>query len=241
MLKVVFNIMLIKDAYHMKKASLIFRYTLSDHIVKTFVGYFNDILARYIFDDVALCCSASLPFKDFCNFIPSLKMIPFSILAGVIGFILQNIGLLELDQGALERIVYHGLALTFIGIGLQNHQKKPQTKMPWRWVWDFLLWQFFKVWLLYCVLQCYPIFGEPLHPGLGLLLPLGLNQGPGQALSMGNAWEEISDLHSGGQIGLILAASGFLVDCIWNPTRNIWSKRLDTAKKNAPIHIKRIK
>ena len=63
------------------------------------------------------------------------------------------------------------------------------------------------------------LFGSIIHPGLGLLLPLGLNQGPGQALSMGSAWET-TGLENGGQIGLILAASGFCgrlsVEFLWH-------------------------
>jgi ESS family glutamate:Na+ symporter len=49
--------------------------------------------------------------------------------------------------------------------------------------------------------------GADLHPGLGLLLPLGFQQGPGQALSMGQSWEP--GLAEGAGVGLIIAALGF--------------------------------
>ena len=47
-----------------------------------------------------------------------------------------------------------------------------------------------------------------LHPGFGLLLPLAFEQGPGQALSLGTAWEP-TGFTDGGQIGLVVAAIGF--------------------------------
>ena len=40
-------------------------------------------------------------------------------------------------------------------------------------------------------------------------MPLGFNQGPGQALSFGRAWES-SGLVDGGDIGIIVAALGFV-------------------------------
>jgi len=50
--------------------------------------------------------------------------------------------------------------------------------------------------------------GEPVFPGFGLMAPLAYSQGPGQALSLGTAWEAMG-MENGGQIGLIMAAIGF--------------------------------
>jgi glutamate:Na+ symporter, ESS family len=50
---------------------------------------------------------------------------------------------------------------------------------------------------------------EMLHPGFGWMLTLGFQQGPGQALAFGRAWET-QGLVDGGQIGLLFAAIGFL-------------------------------
>lgn len=166
-----------------------------------------------------------LCFSKILQFVPSLKMIPFSILAGVIGFILQNIGLLELDQGALERIVYHGLALTFIGIGLQKPPEEATNQDAMAMGMGFSIMAVLQGLVAILCIAVLSNFGEPLHPGLGLLLPLGLNQGPGQALSMGNAWEEISGLHSGGQIGLILAASGFFWSIVFGIPLAIYGQK----------------
>ncbi len=68
---------------------------------------------------------------------------------------------------------------------------------------------------------------DPIHPGFGFLLPLGFGQGPGQALSIGGAWEA-SGLEHGGQLGLIVAAGGYAWCCgagvplIWYARRRDW-------------------
>jgi ESS family glutamate:Na+ symporter len=56
-------------------------------------------------------------------------------------------------------------------------------------------------------------FLPDLFPPIGLLLPLGYGQGPGQAFSIGSQWEAIG-FESGGQIGLTIATLGFLWACI---------------------------
>ena len=139
----------------------------------------------------------------------NLKNIPFSIVAGLLGFALQNMGWLTMDQHAMERIVYHGLAITFIAIGLQKTPQEAQNKDAIAMGLGFSIMAVLQGFVAILCLAILSLFDSVQHPGLGLLLPLGLNQGPGQALSMGNAWEA-TGLQDGGQMGLILAASGFL-------------------------------
>ena len=136
--------------------------------------------------------------------------IPISILAGTIGFFirLQFPDLMDVD--VLKTLVYHGLALVFISVGLQTRRQASMNK-------DALSIGFgisvmggvqgllgASVVMLLSV-----IFAEQVHPGVGLLLPLGFNQGPGQALSFGRSWEA-SGLQSGGDLGIIIAAIGFV-------------------------------
>jgi ESS family glutamate:Na+ symporter len=47
-----------------------------------------------------------------------------------------------------------------------------------------------------------------VFPVMGLILPLGFGQGPGQAFSIGNQWEQLG-MANGGAIGLAIAAAGF--------------------------------
>ena len=145
--------------------------------------------------------------------IPSLKKtrIPYSILAGVLILFTgpQILGWLPMDGQALEFIVYHGLALTFIAIGLQSPPEGANSKNTLAMGLAMPMMAVAQGAIGLGVVVLMPILlSESLHPGMGLLLPLGFNQGPGQALSLGEAWVA-KGLENGGQIGLILAAIGF--------------------------------
>jgi len=50
--------------------------------------------------------------------------------------------------------------------------------------------------------------GKALHETFGFLLPLGFNEGPGQALSFGRVWEQAGFM-DGSTIGLTFATLGF--------------------------------
>lgn len=54
------------------------------------------------------------------------------------------------------------------------------------------------------------IFGTKLFPTFGFLVPLGFEEGPGQALSFGKVWESVGFEHAA-TIGLTFAAIGFLI------------------------------
>ena len=137
--------------------------------------------------------------------------IPGCILAGVIGLVFGPgaLGFLPLERDVLEGVVYHGLALTFIAIGLQKPPESASTPDALSMGLGISVMAVLQGLIgILLVLGIGALQGQALHPGFGLLLPLGYNQGPGQALSMGNAWEA-SGLAEGGQVGLIIAAAGF--------------------------------
>jgi glutamate:Na+ symporter, ESS family len=139
--------------------------------------------------------------------IPPLRRlgIPDSMVAGFAGLLLGTsaFAVLPLNVETLEMVVYHGLAVIFIAVGLQqpvqtkggNGARSVAFALP-----------------LFAAIQCLLGLGIAMalsaHPGFGSLLPLGFQQGPGQALSMGEAWES-TGLVDGGQVGLIIAAAGF--------------------------------
>lgn len=153
--------------------------------------------------------------------IPPLRRlgIPDSMVAGFAGLVLGTwatglltadgsevhplIGLLALDVGTLELIVYQGLAVIFIAVGLQEPVKTKGGSGA-RSV-AFALPMFAAI---QGIVGLSIAAALALHPGFGSLLPLGFQQGPGQALSLGEAWEP-TGLVDGGQVGLIIAAAGF--------------------------------
>lgn len=136
--------------------------------------------------------------------------VPHAIVAGLLGLALgpSGAGLLPTDIEAMELIVYHAFAIIFIAVGLQAapRSRKPGAAMSlavgnaFIGVTQAILGlSFVALWLAV----------ESLHPGFGLMPTLGFQQGPGQALSIGGAWEQ-AGMADGGQIGLIFATLGFL-------------------------------
>ena len=136
--------------------------------------------------------------------------IPLAIVAGAIGVFVRYIDPAWMDVDVLKTIVYHGLALVFITVGLQvpppNVKTKESLSIGFA-ISSMGAMQGFLgagIIMLLSTLQ-----GSQMHIGTGLLLPLGFNQGPGQALSFGRAWES-SGLINGADIGIIIAALGFV-------------------------------
>ncbi|MFT4621442.1 MAG: ESS family glutamate:Na+ symporter [Myxococcota bacterium] len=138
--------------------------------------------------------------------------VPVSMVAGLVALALGPSGLeaVPFDVGTLEAVVYHGLALVFVTFGLMPPQvgaritgdaRSMMLAIPALAVLQGVLGL--------SVVLLFTAAGDPLHPGFGLALPLAFSQGPGQALSIGRTWEAAGMLH-GGQVGLTMAAVGYL-------------------------------
>src|SRR5690606_19755727 len=75
-----------------------------------------------------------------------------------------------------------------------------------------------------------------LFPPLGMMLPLGFAQGPGQAVNVGIKWEE-AGFTDGANIGLAIANFGFLWALIGGvPFLNFLLKRVYKNQKKYSIH-----
>lgn len=134
-----------------------------------------------------------------------LGVVPSCIVAGVLGLLggPDVLALLPVDRQVLETIVYHALGVVFIAIGLQRPAgpggggaRSIALGVP------FVMTVQTMIGLVAVLM-----LGD-LHPGFGLMLPLGFEQGPGQALSLGAAWEA-GGMPDGAQVGLAMAAIGF--------------------------------
>lgn len=137
--------------------------------------------------------------------------LPDAMLAGTLGLALgpSVLGWVPIDQDVLELVVYHGLALMFIAVALRSPPPGDRTRsgvrsfaiaLPLLIVGQALL----GLGLVFA----WSALGTSLHPGVGLMVPLGFSQGPGQALALGSAWEA-TGMEDGAQLGLILASLGF--------------------------------
>lgn len=141
--------------------------------------------------------------------------VPPAILAGMLGLALgdSGLGVLPARPEDLEVIVYHTFAIVFIAVGLQapvvptsgplrtGAARSLAVAIPTLGVAQAIL-GFGLVALWWAVTR------DELHPGFGWMITLGFQQGPGQALALGRAWET-QGFGSGGQIGLVFAAFGF--------------------------------
>jgi ESS family glutamate:Na+ symporter len=141
---------------------------------------------------------------------PALQALglPQSLVGGALAFLAGPalLGWVPFDPHTLEAVVYHGLALVFIAFALQ-----PVTPAPLpggaRSIAFAIPWLTAAQGVLGLVVVL--LWPGGLHPGFGMMLPLGFSQGPGQALSMGKAWESMG-MTDGSQIGLAVAAMGFV-------------------------------
>ncbi len=181
--------------------------------------------------------------------IPGLKWlgIPACILAGLLGLSLspdlllglvleEGAELALLDVDVLENVVYHALAVLFIAMGLQPSKKKPDGSSPVApgvkaYSFGVPIMQSLQIVIgfgLVLVLSLFIIDG--VHPGVGALLSLGFEQGPGQALAMGEVWEDTRGLDDGGQIGLIMASMGYAWSIVVGVPLVLWGRWRRLAK-----------
>ncbi|UOQ87358.1 sodium/glutamate symporter [Gracilibacillus salinarum] len=161
-------------------------------------------------------------------------IIPTSMIAGFIGLLLgeELLGIIPFDQDMLGNLVYHLMAIGFIALSLKerNMENTPGVMNAGMLIVTGYVLQGIIGFGLFLLLveTIYPDF----FPGIGLLLPLGFGQGPGQAFSIGTQWQELG-VTGGGNLGLTIAGIGFiwatLVGIIF---MNLLAKRYRTASKS---------
>ncbi len=154
-------------------------------------------------------------------------LFPASLIGGIIGFFLINVGLIGLPSSAgwkvlspkvFSMLTFHLFAFGFVGIGLleNKNKKEGQSKEIMRGaLWIALLFGFlfsiqalvgkgiFDVWKL--------LVGGEFYTGNGYLLGAGFTQGPGQTQAYATIWEQTYHIANSINIGLAFAAVGFLV------------------------------
>lgn len=185
-------------------------------------GYVQDLLIV-----IALLAIAAGLRRTF----PSLGRLgmPDALIAGGVGLVLGPalLGVLPFSAERLEFIIYHTLALVFIAVSLQAPpQGKPSGSarsiafaIP-------AIATLQGVIGLVCVLVWNLTKGGPdLHTGFAMMLPLGFNQGPGPAMVFGAAWEQQAGLTNGAQLGLIMAAAGYVWCCVFGVMLVAWGRR----------------
>ena len=140
-------------------------------------------------------------------------LIPGSLLGAAFGALSVNT-LLEIDYQIVQGIAYHFFNISFIAIGLipsQNSERENSGKTARGALWMALTQGVtFPTQAVIGGLGTllFIKLGYNLHEAFGFLVPLGFNEGPGQALSFGKSWEQSGFLQAS-SVGLAFAIGGF--------------------------------
>ena len=144
-------------------------------------------------------------------------LFPGCLIGGIIGLILINFRVIKIAVSDLELFAYHFFNISFISVGLTHgkSQSNPSPRSK----------TFIKgpAWMALVQGSCFGlqaavggllailfgIIGVKLFPTFGFLAPLGFEEGPGQALSVGKVWEGFG-FEQAATIGLTFAAIGYL-------------------------------
>ena len=147
-------------------------------------------------------------------------LVPACMIGGILGMIVMNLGLIPLDVTLFQTIAYHFFIISFISIGMTGSQNQADndndSKSDRRERARGALWMgmmngasMASQALIGCLLiLLFTAVGSDAPLQFGLFLPLGFTQGPGQALTIGKAWEA-TGFSNAATIGLAFAAIGF--------------------------------
>jgi ESS family glutamate:Na+ symporter len=143
-------------------------------------------------------------------------LFPGCLIGGIVGLILIHIGIINVAATDLETFAYHFFNISFISVGLtrsSDQQKRSSSGKA-----------FIKgpLWMALIQGSCFGlqaatggllvilfgVFGLELFPTFGFLGPLGFEEGPGQALSVGKVWEGFG-FEQAATLGLTFAAIGY--------------------------------
>lgn len=143
-------------------------------------------------------------------------LVPSCLVGGLLGMILVNTGLIAFNTSKLETFAYHFFNISFISVGLTKRKESNQNKADTKGfikgsVWMALIQGIsfpLQAFIGGFFVLFFGLLGIELFQTFGFLAPLGFNEGPGQALSIGKVWEGIGFEH-GASIGLTFATIGF--------------------------------
>ncbi|MCK5517760.1 MAG: hypothetical protein KAI39_12850 [Desulfobulbaceae bacterium] len=122
---------------------------------------------------------------------------------------------LNISSTSLETFAYHFFNISFISVGLTQDAKGTEPVYG-KQVLKGSTWMALVQGMAFPMqamvgglfVMGFGMIGLELFPTFGFLIPLGFNEGPGQALSIGKAWELVG-FTNGGTIGLTFSAIGF--------------------------------
>ena len=168
-----------------------------------------------VFGFLSVMLLAGVVLRAYIPFLQKM-LFPASLIGGLLGLILINLGLISLDIETIKSFAYHFFNISFISVGLTPPEIKGPKQRKEKKIFKGSLWMAlvqavsFPMQALIGALitLAFIMGGKALHETFGFLLPLGFNEGPGQALSFGRVWEQAGFM-DGSTIGLTFATLGF--------------------------------
>ncbi len=141
--------------------------------------------------------------------------IPIPVIAGFFGLLAgqEILGIIHLESVRLEMLVYHLMSIGFIALSLKSKDKFKKAGYARSGIFIVSTYAIQGILGFGLTLLFSKTLFPDLFPPMGLLLPLGYGQGPGQAFATGKTWEGLGFVH-GANAGLTFAAFGYIFACI---------------------------
>ncbi len=182
-------------------------------------------------------------------FVPFFQkyLFPASLIGGLVGLGVINIGFFPMDTEMVKAFAYHFFNISFISVGLTPPDPDTATGKKSRTLIKGSVWMALvqgAIFPMQAVIGTFIVFlfvtgGQPLFDTFGFLLPLGFNEGPGQALSFGRVWET-AGFADAATIGLTFATLGYFFSFfVGVPMANRGLKQKTYARERLPEFFSR--
>lgn len=178
----------------------------------------NEMLIGFGWLSFALLIGAFLRYK--ITFLQNM-LIPSSAIGGIVGFILINIGIIQVPIDLFQTFVAQLLIISFISIGLtgtSSHNNSEGNTNVGKTITKGVIW-FAVAWGLFVNMQAllgmlaikgFNLFGGAMDVMYGILLPFGFAMGTGQAITYG-AVAEGHGLQDAASIAITFAVIGYIL------------------------------
>ncbi len=171
--------------------------------------------------------------------IPVLRnsLVPASIVGGLLGFVLLSLDLIPgFGSGDFTGLTFHFFTLSFMSLCLTSSSGDKSLSggsIVRGGLWLTIIWTIslgIQGVLGYGVIAVYDkVTGSNISAFLGAIITHGFTQGPGQALTYGNIWEQEYGIANAAQVGMIYASLGFLMAFLVGVP---WAKRVIARGQN---------
>jgi ESS family glutamate:Na+ symporter len=146
------------------------------------------------------------------------NLVPAGLIGGVLGFILISSGLsFGFSSTDFTAFAFHFFTLSFMSLvlaGSDNSQGSSKSVVPGG-MWLSIVWVMSLVLQsmagLAVILTYNQVSGDEMSHFLGMIATHGFTQGPGQALALGNIWENELGIAHAVNFGLVYASVGFFM------------------------------